>query len=252
MQQFNIVDKCFDIGLDIVYKIRETQKENIQKAGEMIADAHMKGHTFFVTGSGHSHSVAEEFYGRAGGLAFVVPMMPTELTLNEHPTKSTYIEKLDGYGKILVELFGISEGDVVLIASNSGKNAYPVEVAVESKKLGAKVIAITSVKHSQAVKPRNMYDKRLMEIADIVIDNCGEKGDSASYFEGFQIPMFPTSSIANAFICGSISVMVAQTIKDSGEDVEVFMSANVDGGFEKNKKFMEKYTRLYYKKPHKK
>lgn len=239
------VDESFKIGLDIVNKIHNTQSEQIAAAGKMIGDAHHNGNTFYATGSGHSHSVAEEFYGRAGGLAFVVPIMTTELTLNEHPTKSTYIENLSGYAHILVDLYKISEGDVVLIASNSGRNAYPVELAVEAKELGAKVIAITNAKHSLSASPRNKHEKRLMEVADIVIDNCGEIGDSATYFEGLSVPMYPTSSIANAFICGAISVVCAQQLHAYGDEVEVFISANVDGGFEKNSAFMEKYGRMY-------
>lgn len=240
-----IVNETFEIGMNVVNKILDTQSEQIAQAGNMIGDAHHTGHTFYVSGSGHSHSVAEEFYGRAGGLAFVVPIMPTELTLNEHPTKSTYIENLSGYAHILVELYKIKKGDVVLIASNSGRNAYPVELAIEAKALGAKVIAITNTAHSLSTKPRNKHEKRLMEVADIVIDNCGEVGDSATYFDGLKIPMYPTSSIANAFICGAISVICAQRLHSYGDEVEVFVSANVDGGFEKNSAYMEKYARMY-------
>ncbi len=243
----NLVNQSFEIGLDVVNQIKTTQAEVLEQAGKAIAHAHAKGHCFFVTGSGHSHSVAEEFYGRAGGLAFVVPMMPTELTLTEHPTKSSYIENLDGYGKILVELFDIQSGDVILIASNSGRNPYPVEVAVEAKLRGATVIAITNVKHSMQTEPRNAHHKRLLEVADIVIDNCGQLGDAATYFEGIDTPMYPTSSIANAFICGAISVVCASELATLGQPVEVFISANVDGGFEKNEALMKKYARLYTK-----
>lgn len=62
----------FDVGLAVVQKIREIQSENIDKAGKLVAAAPMEGHKFFVTGSGDSHMVTEEFYGRAGGLAFPV------------------------------------------------------------------------------------------------------------------------------------------------------------------------------------
>ena len=87
---YDAVNQVFDIGLGVINKIRETQSENIDQAGKLIARTHMAGHKFFVTGSGHSHTVAEEFYGRAGGLAFPVPIMTTELTLEEHPTKSSF------------------------------------------------------------------------------------------------------------------------------------------------------------------
>ena len=84
--------EIFAKGIEIVKKIEETQEDALQKAAALIADAYASGHHFFVSGSGHSHTVAEEFYGRAGGLAFIIPILTSELTLTEHPTKSSYIE----------------------------------------------------------------------------------------------------------------------------------------------------------------
>lgn len=105
------------------------------------------------------------------------PILTTELTLNEHPTKSSFIERLSGYAEILAELYHIQADDVVLIASNSGRNAYPIELALEAKKRGAKVIGITSVAHSNATTSRHASGKHLLDIADVVIDNCGVPGD---------------------------------------------------------------------------
>ncbi|NBK99411.1 MAG: DUF2529 family protein [Erysipelotrichia bacterium] len=238
-------DIAFEVGLDIVNKIKETQKDAIQEAAAMIAQAHIQQKTFYVSGSGHSHSVAEELYGRAGGLAFSVPIMTSELTLTEHPTKSTFIERLDGYASILAQLYKIDEGDVVLIASNSGRNAYPVELALEAKKRKANVIAMTSMAHTQAVSSRHKSGKRLFEIADVVIDTCGKVGDAATYLSGINIPILPTSSISNAFICAALSAEVVSYLHNHKQEVEVFVSANIDGGFEKNERYMEKYARMY-------
>ena len=113
----NAVNKVFEIGLGVIQKIRDTQSDKIDEAGKLVAATHMAGHKFFVTGSGHSHTVAEEFYGRAGGFAFPIPIMTTELTLEEHPTKSSYIERLPGYAEILGRLYGIGEGDLLLVRS---------------------------------------------------------------------------------------------------------------------------------------
>lgn len=241
----DLVSKLFATGYDVVKEIETSQSEKLMEAGKWIAHAHHEGHTFYVTGSGHSHTFAEEFYGRAGGLAFTVPILTTELTLNEHPTKSTLIENLSGYAKILADLYKIEANDVVVIASNSGRNAYPVELAVEAKARGAKVIAVTNLRHSMQSLPRNIHQKRLCEVADLVIDNCGQSGDAATTFEGITTPMFPTSSIANAFIAGVISVVCAKELANLDAEVEVFTSANIDGGFAKNEAYMEKYGRMY-------
>ena len=173
------MQQVFDTGMKVIQKIQSTQSSQIVQSGKRIAQTFMNGHQLFVTGSGHSHTVAEEFYARAGGLAFVQPILTNELTLNEHPTKSTYIERLPGYAGILADLYHVGAEDVVLIASNSGRNAYPIEMAVCAKERGADVIAITNVDHSSQTSSRHSSGKRLMDLADIVIDNCGVIGDCA-------------------------------------------------------------------------
>ena len=239
------VEHVFKTGFDVLEKIKSTQEEKLVKAGEMIAQAHMNGNTFFVSGSGHSHTVAEEFYGRAGGLAFTVPIMTCELTLQEHPTKSSYIERLHGYAGILAELYHIKENDVVIIASNSGRNAYPIELALCAKERGAKVIAITSVEHSSNTTSRHESGKKLMDIADIVIDNCGVEGDSAIHLEGLQAGVCPTSAMANTFIVQAISVVCTQTLLDHNVEAPIFISLNSDGNETVNDEYFKKYTRQY-------
>ena len=242
---YDSVSKVFEIGLGVINKIKETQSEKLDAAGRMIARAHLEGHKFFVTGSGHSHTVAEEFYGRAGGLAFPVPIMTTELTLEEHPTKSSYIERLPGYAPILAELYGVSEGDVVLITSNSGRNAYPVEMALSAKERGAKVIAITSVDHSSKTTSRHSSGKKLMDLADIVLDNCGVEGDSALQMEGMKAAICPTSSMANAFLVQSMVAACCDEMLKQGSEPPVFISLNSDGNETVNDELFAKYTRQY-------
>ncbi len=242
---FESVNKVFDMGLDVVCKIRDTQCEKLDMAGRWIARAHMEGHRFFVSGSGHSHTVAEEFYGRAGGLAFPIPIMTTELTLEEHPTKSSYIERLPGYAAILAELYGIGQGDIVLITSNSGRNAYPVELALCAKERGAKVIGVTSVDHSSKTTSRHASGKKLMDLADIVIDNCGVEGDSGLKLEGMRASICPTSSMANAFIVQSIVAACCDEMLKQGQEPPVFVSLNSDGNESVNQELFAKYTRQY-------
>ena len=237
--------QAFEIGLSVIQKIQETQSETLEQVGQLIAKRFMEGHNFFVSGSGHSHTLAEELYGRAGTLAFTKPILTNELTLNEHPTKSSYIERLSGYAKILVDLYNVQENDVVLIASNSGRNAYPIELALESKKKGATVVAITSVNHSTQVDARHESGKKLMDIADIVIDNCGVLGDSALQLEGMRTTICPTSSMANSFIAQAISISCCEELLRNNVEPPVFVSLNCDGNEEVNDILFKQYTRLY-------
>lgn len=237
--------KAFEAGLRVVERLRDTQQAPVEAAARLIASAFLSGKKFFASGSGHSHMLAEELYGRAGGLAFTVPILTTELTLTEHPTKSTHLERLSGYAEILGELYGISAGDVVLIASNSGRNAYPVELALYAKNHGASVIAVTSVAHSRACASRAPCGKKLMDLADVVIDNCGALGDACLTVEGVPAPMMATSTIAYGFIGQTLNVLTAQYIREGGAEAPVFHSSNADGGSERNEEYFVKYTRMY-------
>ena len=157
------------------------------------------------------------------------------------------MEILSGYAAILADLYDIEEGDVVLIASNSGRNAYPIEMAIEARKRGASVIAITNIAHSNAVSSRHESGKMLMDIADIVIDNCGVPGDCAVQMEGVAAAVCPTSSMANTFIAQAISVQCAYYIKEKGVTPPVFVSLNSEGTEHVNDEYFEKYTRMYKK-----
>lgn len=74
----------------------------------------------------------------------------------------------------------------MLIASNSGRNAYPVELAQCANEKGAKVAVITSVIHASATTSWAKSKKKLMDIADGGIDNCGVLGKACLKMEGMD------------------------------------------------------------------
>src|SRR5687768_8128303 len=150
-------------ALEIAARAAESQGDAIARAAELVADAKV----FWVFGTGHSHVIAEELYGRAGGLADVRAVLEPGLMLHEGLEKSSLLERLSGLAYVLLQTNDIGPGDVVLIVSNSGRNAVPVEFAIGSQAKGAKVIALTSLAHSTAVSSRAPGGQRLFEVADV-------------------------------------------------------------------------------------
>ena len=155
-------------------------------------------------------------------------------------TKSSAMERLEGLGKIIVDYVNPDIRDVFTIISNSGVNAVPIEVAMEAKKRGNKVIAVTSKAHSQNVPSRHSSGKKLMEVADVVLDNCGEVGDVSIKIPGLGQGLGPTSTITGAYLLHAVMVQVASNLSKSMEP-PVFWSANIPGGIEENKKIIERY-----------
>ena len=225
----------------ILAQFAESQEPAMKAVAKTVADRMEQGGMLYVVGSGHSHMVGEEFYARAGGLACIRLIAPMELTLGEHPMKSTMVERSAAYARVILTQYKIRPQDMVMIVSNSGRNPLPVELALELKRRGTPTVAFTSLHHSSASTSRHPSGKRLFEVCDYVIDNCGCPGDACMELEGIRGKMGSTSSIVGMFMAQSLSLLLARELADRGMEVPVFLSSNLDEGDRWNGHIMEKY-----------
>jgi uncharacterized phosphosugar-binding protein len=224
---------------EILTTVILTQKEGLNQVAECCTNAILANKQLFFFGTGHSHMLAEEAFYRAGGLMNITPILETGLMLHEGGTKSTKLERMEGYAAILIEEYKVGKDDVIFIISNSGLNAVPVEMALGAKQLGATVIAITNLQQSQQAKPRHASGKKLYEIADIVLDNCGLVGDASVYMDSLKLYVGPTSTVIGAFMINSIVVQVVENCINKGYAPQVYVSANLEEGDDHNAKLLE-------------
>jgi uncharacterized phosphosugar-binding protein len=210
-------------ALEIAQRAAETQVDAIGRAAELVVNAKV----FWVFGTGHSHVIAEELYGRAGGLADVRAVLEPGLMLHEGLLKSSLLERLPGLADVLLQTNDIGPDDVVLIASNSGRNAVPVEFAVGARAKGAKVIALTSLQHSTAVSSRAPGGQRLFEVADVVIDNCGEPGDALIDVTGSPERTGATSPLVGALLVQALTVEIVTRLTTRGHTPNTLRSLNI-------------------------
>lgn len=215
----------FTSEMSTLQKVVDTQTDTIVAAADLICGALSTGGRWWVFGTGHSHMIAEEFYGRAGGLVDVHAVLEPALMLHESLTKSSLLERRTDIAADLLEVHGLRRGDVVVIASNSGRNAVPVEFAQGCRDRGVGVIAITSLAHSRAVASRVPSGQKLYELADVVIDNCGVPGDSA--VDGEQGPVGATSTLTGALIAQAVTVEVVGRMRSRGTPVATYTSFNI-------------------------
>src|SRR5437762_4298646 len=162
----------------VIGQIGETQQEAINTAAGWAAEAIAGDHLVFLFGSGHSFIATMDTYPRIGSYPGWLPIhelstsyMPTILG-NQALRQALYLEKVEGFGRVVLENYRLDPRDVMIVISNSGVNPMGIDVALSASEQGLKTVAITSLAHSTASKSRHSTGKRLYEVCDEVIDTC--------------------------------------------------------------------------------
>ena len=218
-----------DQVVGILDGILDTQAQALDAARDAVVAALAADRLIYVAGSGHSHLLAEEAFYRAGGIAAAQAILDPDLMLHTGARRSTQIEREEGRAEAVLSDYPIGPGDVVFVASNSGRNAYPIELALGSKARGATTIALTSLEHASATTSRHKSDKRLFEVTDIVIDNGGVYGDAGLPVGDGEVCMGPTSTIVGAFLINAIFAEAVDKLATMGIKADVYQSANKQG-----------------------
>jgi uncharacterized phosphosugar-binding protein len=199
----------------------------LEDVSAAIARAVLSGGRVFAFGAGHSISLVNEMYRRAGSFRALRPVWNAELTSHEDADEETkgQLETASGYYRELTRDLDWGPGDLCWVISNSGRNALVVEFAQEAKRRGVEVVALTSVQHSTAVPPTPGLP-RLLDIADHVLDNAGRLGDAAVDLPGLAEAVAPTSTIIGAALIHSAWAGAAERLVAAGHAPDVWASAN--------------------------
>lgn len=224
-------------------KVYETNKDNLHKLAQMIAENMMNDHLIYVFGTGHSSLLGLELFSRAGGLANIVPMADPDTLTVYGSRRSGSMEQISGLADVIYDQYDIHPGDMIIINSNSGRNPVPVQMALRAKKDGLFVVAITSLNESKNVKSKDASGKRLFEVADMVIDNCAPFNDTCVKVNDNLTG--PTSSVLTFFMIHSAASEAIEIMNEKGFKPYIFQSQNIDGGAEENiRSYMKYYTRV--------
>jgi uncharacterized phosphosugar-binding protein len=217
----------------------------IQQAAELMATSLRANGVIQAFGSGHSEALAMEIAGRAGGLIATNRIALRDLVLlGGEPAellRSAELERNPSYSRKLYELSAAREGDLFIIASNSGVNGSIVELASVVKEQGHPLIAITSLQHTAGVDSRHPSGKKLIDFADVVLDNHAPYGDSVLDLPGGG-KVCAVSSITAALIAQMLVAEVLRRLTEAGETAPVYLSANIPGGDEHNHALEAQYA----------
>lgn len=223
----------------LIEHIENTQMDTIHQVAILVTQAITNERLVYIFGAGHSSLLSIECFSRAGGLANMQAMIDAGLDYGSGARRQSGFERLSGYAKCMVHDYDIQEGDLVIIISNSGRNSTSVEMALEVKKLGATVVTLTSIAHSSEVTSNDPSGKKVMEIADLVLDNGCPPGDALVELPGLLPRVGPGSTVAGAVILNAIVTQTAANLLEKGLNPPMGFSGNLPQAKEYNMKLRE-------------
>ncbi len=228
-----LAKKYLDKGLELIQRFRETQLENVEQAAELIAQAVADGHTLYAWGGPHSSLPVQDIFWRAGGLALVNPLLTPGLSLEIGPIYMTsFFERAEGAGREFFSQVGAEGGDVIILVSTSGRNPFPIEMAMSAKEAGLKVIGVTSMAYTNAVTSRHSSGKKMCDYCDVVLDNLAMPGDAILEDERLPQKVGPTSGWMGCLILQALMAEVAERLAEKGIVPPIYFALNLEGAEE--------------------
>jgi uncharacterized phosphosugar-binding protein len=225
-----LAKQYFDKGLELINRLQDTQLEQIERAAELISHAVADGHTLYAWGGPHSSLPVQDIFWRAGGSALVNPLFTPGLSLENGPIYlTTFLERVEGAGRKFFEQIGCEAGDVIILVSTSGRNAFPIEMAMSAKEAGLLVIGVTSREYSNSVESRHVSGTRMYDFCDVIVDNLTVPGDAVIEDERLPQKVGPTSGWIGCLVLQALMVEVAERL--AGKDVvpPIYFALNLDG-----------------------
>ena len=234
----------------VLDKIEQTQKESISQCAEVIVESLCNNGIWHLLDTGHM--LMYEGVGRAGGMMAVRPVrieveVSNPTRLRQIPgKKNVYLDEIEGFPKLVLGKANITAGDVLMIGSVSGINILPVEMAIKACEMGVKTIALTSVEYSSFLKSRHPSGKKLFEVCNYVLDNCGEVGDALVDVKELGNKICPSSGIAASYLMWALQADVVEKMLALGKKPSIYLSNHVENATVINNETWMKYEQLGY------
>lgn len=248
----NAAERWFDAAEAVMSRVRATQLEPIEQAAELLATTIASDALVHVFGSGHSRMNTEEMFPRIGSFPGFHPI--AELALTNHVAvvgpnglrQAMFVERIVGFGRVVLQQIKLHPGDCFLIFSSTGINEVVIEIALYARQMGLPVVAVTSVEHSNATESRHPSGRKLMDVADVTIDNGSPAGDAAVEVDGLRHRVGPTSSIGAIAVVNALKCRTAEKLVERGVEPVVLASPHFVGdseGAEQLERVYEEYFR---------
>lgn len=220
---------------NVINQIEETQMENISNAALLMADSIEAGRWVHTFGCGHATIPIEEMYPRIGGFVGFHPMIELPLTFFTNIVGGmsvhnfVFLERVEGYGTEIMKGYNFDSRDCMWLFSHTGINAVNIDVALEAKKLGMKVIVYGSAKEAEGKKSRHSSGKNIFDLADLVVDTCVPIQDASVPLKNHVDKVGPVSTLAFVTAVWMTVTTVAEILAERGVKLFIHPSHNVPG-----------------------
>lgn len=248
----NAAATYYERTLSLLARLRESELPKIQEAAELCAARIARGGLVFLFGAGHSRMMCEEMIPRQGCFPGFVALV--ELALSNHADiiganglrAPLQLEKLEGYAEEILKGFKFGPDDAFIVISTSGIRPVIVEAALGAKKRGLPVVAILSAAHCRQSPPAHSSGMKLIDVADVVIDNQCPPGDCVLELPGLAWRTGPTSTVTGGMIINMLRCEVAERLLAKGHTPELLPSHQAVGNAgaqEQLERFYEAYRK---------
>jgi uncharacterized phosphosugar-binding protein len=218
----------------IIERVR-AQRGEIERAADWFAETILADRMVHLFGSGHSRILVEEMWPRYGSFPGFNPIV--ELSLSFHnlvvgangQRQAMFLENVSGLAARILRNFDLSLKDSALVASSSGCNVVPIEMAKIFRERGVKVVAIISRAHSEASQSKDASGKKLQDFADITLDTGAPAGDAMVKVPGLETPVAPGSTIGGCLLVNCIKAEVAARLTKTGKPPRVLTAGALIG-----------------------
>jgi len=222
-------------AMDVMNTIESSQMENIQKAALLMADTIEKERWVHTFGCGHATLPIEEMYPRIGGFVGFHPMIELPLTFFTNVVggmsvqQFVFLERVEGYGNEIMKGWNFDKHDCIWMFSHTGINAVNIDVALEARSLGMKVIVYGSAAEAEGKKTRHSCGKTLFELADIVVDTCVPANDASVPLKNHVDKVGPVSTMGFITTVWMTVTTVAEILAERGVKLFIHPSHNIPG-----------------------
>jgi uncharacterized phosphosugar-binding protein len=238
----------------ILETIKTKDMPNLKKAAGLMAESIGRGGRVYLFGSGHSVIPVLDIFPRYGSYIGFFPLYdPRLMWFNVigpgGARELLWLERQEGYAKVFLQSYPLEARDVMLVFSHGGLNAAPIEVALEAKSRGLKVISVSSHENARVAKRSHPSGKVLSEVADVAIDNCVPPED-ALVDVGQLEKVAAGSTVAAVAVAMSLVAETAVLLASKGKVPPTFVSPNVQGVAKEHvARVYQAFTEFYYSRP---